>query len=102
MVSFLGVPIRVRGVVFGPDGALAGMRAGSILVDHTTASAVVAREIASACAERGVGFIDAPVSGGQAGAENGQLTVMCGGNDEAVFAPLCRLETRTNALIQPG
>jgi 3-hydroxyisobutyrate dehydrogenase len=76
----------VRSVVFGPDGVLAGLAAGGVLVDHTTASAVVARELASACAERGVGFVDAPVSGGQAGAENGQLTVMCGSNDEAVFA----------------
>ncbi|MGA1390198.1 MAG: NAD(P)-dependent oxidoreductase [Ilumatobacteraceae bacterium] len=76
----------VRSVVFGDDGILAGLKSGGILVDHTTASAVVARELAAACAERGVGFIDAPVSGGQAGAENGQLTVMCGGNDEAVFS----------------
>ena len=76
----------VRSVVFGDDGILAGLKSGGVLVDHTTASAVVARELASACAERGVGFIDAPVSGGQAGAENGQLTVMCGGNDEGVFA----------------
>ncbi|MGA1407433.1 MAG: NAD(P)-dependent oxidoreductase [Ilumatobacteraceae bacterium] len=76
----------VRSVVFGDDGILAGLKSGGVLVDHTTASAVVARELAAACAERGVGFIDAPVSGGQAGAENGQLTVMCGGNDEAVFS----------------
>lgn len=64
------------------DGALASMRRGSILVDHTTASATIARELAAACAERGVGFVDAPVSGGQAGAENGTLTVMCGGEQE--------------------
>ena len=76
----------VRSVVFCDEGILAGLKSGGVLVDHTTASAVVARELAAACAERGVGFIDAPVSGGQAGAENGQLTVMCGGNDEAVFA----------------
>ncbi|MGA0709772.1 MAG: NAD(P)-dependent oxidoreductase [Ilumatobacteraceae bacterium] len=76
----------VRSVVFGDDGILAGLKSGGVLVDHTTASAVVARELAAACAERGVGFIDAPVSCGQAGAENGQLTVMCGGNDEAVFS----------------
>jgi len=61
------------------------MRPGSILVDHTTASADMAREIATACAERGVGFVDAPVSGGQAGAQNGALTVMCGCDDPAVF-----------------
>jgi 3-hydroxyisobutyrate dehydrogenase-like beta-hydroxyacid dehydrogenase len=65
--------------------ALTTMRAGTILVDHTTASATVAREIHAAAAARGVGFLDAPVSGGQAGAENGKLTIMVGG-DQAVFA----------------
>jgi 3-hydroxyisobutyrate dehydrogenase-like beta-hydroxyacid dehydrogenase len=62
------------------------MRPGTVLVDHTTASAGLARELSGACAERGVGFVDAPVSGGQAGAENGQLTVMCGSDTEAVYA----------------
>ena len=75
----------VRQVLLGADGALAGMAPGSVLVDHTTASADVAREVAAACVDRGVGFVDAPVSGGQAGAENGALTVMCGCDDEAVF-----------------
>ena len=75
----------LRSVVFGDDGALAGMAEGSTLVDHTTASAAVAREIAAAAAESGIGFVDAPVSGGQAGAQNGQLSIMCGG-DPAVFA----------------
>ena len=75
----------VREVVLGPNGALDAMAPGTILVDHTTASAGVARELAGACAERGVGFVDAPVSGGQAGAENGQLTVMCGCDDAEVF-----------------
>jgi 3-hydroxyisobutyrate dehydrogenase-like beta-hydroxyacid dehydrogenase len=75
----------LRSVVFGDDGALAGMAEGSTLVDHTTASAAVAREIAAAAAELGIGFVDAPVSGGQAGAQNGQLSIMCGG-DPAVFA----------------
>ena len=69
----------LRSVVTGESGALAGMKAGSILVDHTTASAGIARELAAASADGGVGFLDAPVSGGQAGAENGQLTVMVGG-----------------------
>lgn len=72
----------VRSVVLGADGALAAMRRGAVLVDHTTASADVARELAAACAAHGVGFVDAPVSGGQAGAQNGQLTVMCGGEQE--------------------
>lgn len=83
----------VRSVALGEDGAIAGMagargdeRAGdSILVDHTTTSAILARELDAAAGAHGIGFLDAPVSGGQAGAENGQLTVMVGG-DEAVYA----------------
>ena len=75
----------VRSVVFGADGVLAGLVKGGILVDHTTASATLARELSASCAERGVGFVDAPVSGGQAGAENGQLSVMCGADDQQVF-----------------
>jgi 3-hydroxyisobutyrate dehydrogenase-like beta-hydroxyacid dehydrogenase len=75
----------VRDVAYGSDGALAGAEAGAVLVDHTTASAGVARELAEAAAEFGVGFVDAPVSGGQAGAERGQLTVMCGADDEAFY-----------------
>jgi 3-hydroxyisobutyrate dehydrogenase-like beta-hydroxyacid dehydrogenase len=71
--------------MYGPDGALSGAAAGAVLVDHTTASAEVAKELAEACAEFGVGFVDAPVSGGQAGAENGQLTIMCGADDEAFY-----------------
>jgi len=74
----------LRSVVLGAEGALAGMTAGAILVDNTTASATVAREIGAAASAKGVGFLDAPVSGGQAGAENGQLTVMVGG-DPATF-----------------
>jgi 3-hydroxyisobutyrate dehydrogenase len=74
----------LRAVVLGPDGAFAGMAEGAILVDHTTASAAVARELHAAARGRGLHFVDAPVSGGQAGAVNGQLTVMCGG-DSAPF-----------------
>lgn len=69
----------LRSVVLGSDGAFSGMSPGSVLVDHTTASADVARELAVLAAERELGFLDAPVSGGQAGAENGVLTVMVGG-----------------------
>jgi 3-hydroxyisobutyrate dehydrogenase-like beta-hydroxyacid dehydrogenase len=69
----------VRSVVYGDSGALAGMKKGSILVDHTTASAIVAREIHAKAKAMGIGFVDAPVSGGQAGAVNGQLGIMCGG-----------------------
>lgn len=74
----------VRSVLYGSDGALAGMKKGAVLVDHTTDSALLARELASKAAAQGCGFLDAPVSGGQSGAEQGVLTVMCGG-DEAVF-----------------
>ena len=90
----------LRQVTIGPDGAFAGMAAGAIFVDHTTASADVARELHAAASAAGFGFIDAPVSGGQAGAENGVLTVMCGGDGPvygqaepviAAFARACRL-----------
>ena len=74
----------LRAVVLGNDGAFAGMKAGAIFVDHTTASADVARELYAAAKALGLAFVDAPVSGGQAGAENGALTVMCGG-DQAPF-----------------
>jgi len=70
----------VRAVLFGDDGVLRGIGDGSIIVDHTTASAVVAHEVCDAAASRNVGFLDAPLSGGQAGAENGQLTIMAGGD----------------------
>jgi 3-hydroxyisobutyrate dehydrogenase-like beta-hydroxyacid dehydrogenase len=74
----------LRSVVLGENGAFAGMAPGAVFVDHTTASADVARELSKAALERGLQFIDAPVSGGQAGAQNGALTVMCGG-DAATF-----------------
>jgi len=74
----------VRAVMTGPDGALGGIAPGAVLVDHTTASASLARELDGVARDAGAGFLDAPVSGGQAGAENGQLTIMVGG-DEAAF-----------------
>lgn len=74
----------LRSVTLGPDGAFGGMQAGAVFVDHTTASARVARELAASAQHMGLQFIDAPVSGGQAGAQNGMLTVMCGG-DAAAF-----------------
>lgn len=73
----------LRSVVLGPEGAFAGMKRGALFVDHTTASADVARELFAKGRELGIRFVDAPVSGGQAGAQNGQLTVMCGGEQEA-------------------
>ena len=91
----------VRSVVYGDNGALAGMKKGSILVDHTTASAILAREIHAKAKEKGVGFVDAPVSGGQAGAVNGQLGIMCGG-EEPVFAkakPVIDVYAKMAALI---
>jgi len=95
----------IRSVVFGENGALAGMKKGSVLVDHTTASAVIAKELFEKTRERGIGFIDAPVSGGQAGAVNGQLGIMCGG-EEAVFArakPVIDVYAKMAALIgAPG
>ena len=78
----------LRQVTLGPDGAFAAMKKGSVFVDHTTASAEIARELYKAGKERGFDVIDAPVSGGQAGAENGMLTVMCGGDAE----PFARAE----------
>jgi 3-hydroxyisobutyrate dehydrogenase len=75
----------LRAVTIGPKGAFAAMAPGSVFIDHTTASAEVARELDRAAKDRGLFFIDAPVSGGQAGAENGQLAVMAGG-DETAFA----------------
>jgi len=94
----------VGSVVFGDNGALAGMASNGILVDHTTASAEIAREIAAAAAERKVGFLDAPVSGGQAGAENARLTVMVGG-EQGVFdraKPVIDTYARACVLMGPA
>jgi len=90
----------LREVVTGANGAFEGMKSGAVFIDHTTASAGVAQELHAAGKEKGIGFLDAPVSGGQAGAENGVLTVMVGGDDEPyrkaaplidAFARACRL-----------
>jgi len=95
----------VLAVTTGADGVLETMGEGTVLVDHTTASAVIAREVHAAAAAQGVGFVDAPISGGQAGAENGVLTVMCGG-DQADFdrvAPVIDAYSRAcNLLGGPG
>ena len=91
----------VRSVVYGDNGALADMKKGAILVDHTTASAIVAREVFAKAKERGIGFVDAPVSGGQAGAVNGQLGIMCGG-EQADFdraKPVIDVYAKMAALI---
>jgi 3-hydroxyisobutyrate dehydrogenase len=90
----------LRDVTLGPNGAFHGMKTGAVFVDHTTASAEIARELYAEAKTRGFDFIDAPVSGGQAGAENGVLTVMCGGDAEpyapaekviAAYARMCKL-----------
>jgi 3-hydroxyisobutyrate dehydrogenase len=79
----VGNDADLRAVTLGPDGAFQAMQAGAVFVDHTTASADIARELDAAASARGLAFIDAPVSGGNLGAINGMLTVMCGGNAEA-------------------
>lgn len=81
----VGDDADVREVVLGDNGILSGLAAGGVIVDHTTTSAEVAREMSKACAAVGVAFIDAPVSGGQAGAENGVLTVMCGSDSPEAY-----------------
>ncbi|WP_405222911.1 NAD(P)-dependent oxidoreductase [Lentisalinibacter sediminis] len=94
----------VRAVVLGEDGVLAGLGEGGILVDHTTASAAMARELAAAAGDAGAGFLDAPVSGGQAGAEHGTLTVMAGG-DPAVYEraePVIDIYARRCRLMGPA
>lgn len=94
----------VRQVTQGPDGAFQGMAPGAVFVDHTTASADLARELASDAASRGFGFVDAPVSGGQAGAENGQLTIMCGGTPEdfAKAEPVMAAYAKQARLLGPA
>ena len=102
--SCVGNDDDLRSVCYGEDGILAGLAKGAVLVDNTTASADVARELAQAAADQGCGFIDAPVSGGQAGAENGVLTVMCGG-EEAVYeraAPVIDAYARMCKLLGPA
>ncbi len=99
VMACVGNDDDLRDVCTGPDGAFAGMGEGTIFVDHTTVSAAVTRELYAAAAATGIGFVDAPVSGGQAGAENGALSVMCGGGEAdfaraepviAAYARICR------------
>lgn len=94
----------VRSVVLGEDGIFAGAAAGSIVVDHTTASADLARHLQTQAAERGLGFLDAPVSGGQAGADNGALTIMVGGEQATYDAalPLLQVYARRVSLLGPA
>ncbi|MDA0275058.1 MAG: NAD(P)-dependent oxidoreductase [Proteobacteria bacterium] len=95
----------IRSVVYGDNGALAGLKRGAVLVDQTTASAIIARELHAKCKAMGIGFIDAPVSGGQAGAVNGQLGIMCGGDgvDFDRAKPILDIYAKSCALIgAPG
>jgi len=94
----------VREVTLGESGALQSMSPGSVLVDHTTASATLARELHAAAGERQVGFLDAPLSGGQAGAENGQLTIMVGGDDDVFerVRPVMESYAKAITLIGPA
>ena len=102
--SCVGNDDDLRQVTTGQDGAFATMKPGAILIDHTTASADVARELHAAATERGLAFIDAPVSGGQAGAEGGKLTVMCGGDEEAyrTAEPAIRCFAKAVRLMGPA
>ena len=94
----------LRQVTTGPDGAFSTMKRGAVFIDHTTASALVARELHAVAKQHGLGFIDAPVSGGQAGAENGVLTVMCGGDpdDYTKAEPLITHFSRMCKLLGPA
>ncbi len=100
----VGNDADLRSVTVAKHGAFTAMKKGALFIDHTTASAEVARDLATAADESGFGFLDAPVSGGQAGAENGQLTVMCGGN-KAAFAkaePLIKAYAKACQLMGPA
>jgi 3-hydroxyisobutyrate dehydrogenase-like beta-hydroxyacid dehydrogenase len=106
VMACVGNDDDLRQVCLGPDGAFAGMAKGAIFVDHTTVSAQVTRELAALAASQGFGFVDAPVSGGQAGAENGALSIMCGGPEGdyaaaepvmAAYARICRRLGETGA-----
>ena len=100
--SCVGNDDDVRDVLLGPDGALNGTAPGAVIVDHTTASAQLARQIHSIAAEKSVGFLDAPVSGGQAGAESGQLTVMVGGDVDVFGLARPFMESYARAVTHIG
>jgi 3-hydroxyisobutyrate dehydrogenase len=104
VMACVGNDNDLRAIALGADGVLAGMKAGAVFVDHTTASAEVARELNAEAGKRGFGFVDAPVSGGQAGAENGVLTVMCGGDEKAYAAaePVIASYARMCKLLGPA
>lgn len=92
----------LRSVVLGPDGAFAGMKPGAVFIDHTTASADIARELQEKAVALGLDFLDAPVSGGQAGAENGALTIMVGGNDGSFAAAEPVMQAYAKMIVHLG
>lgn len=98
----VGADADVRAVSYGDDGVLATMAEGAVLVDHTTASAELARELGEACAAKNIGFVDAPISGGQAGAENGALSVMCGGEQADFDKALALVDAYSSAVTLVG
>ena len=100
--SCVGNDDDIRDVMFGPTGIVDAMSVGSVVVDHTTSSATIAREIAAAAAQRSVDFLDAPVSGGQAGAEAGQLTIMLGGDANVVSRATPVLHSYAKAVTHIG
>ena len=102
VMTCVGNDRDLEDVTLGAHGVLQGMSAGSVLIDHTTASADMARTLAAACRARGIGFVDAPVSGGQQGAENGQLTIMCGGDDEDVARASQAMQAYARAITHLG
>lgn len=102
VMTCVGNDQDLEAVTLGSNGVLHGMDPGSILIDHTTASADMARTLAAACRERGIGFVDAPVSGGQQGAQHGQLTIMCGGDDEHVARATQAMQAYARAITHMG
>ena len=102
VMACVGNDDDLRSVVLGEAGAFAGMAEGAVFVDHTTVSAIVTKELAGTGAGRGIGWVDAPVSGGQAGAENGQLAIMCGGEDAQFAAAEPVMEAYAKAIVHFG
>ncbi|HTN15964.1 MAG TPA: NAD(P)-dependent oxidoreductase [Sphingomonadaceae bacterium] len=102
VITCVGNDADLAQVVLGEDGALAAMAPGSLYIDHTTVSADIARRIAAEAQTRGILAVDAPVSGGQAGAESGKLSIMCGGTDEALAAAMPVMEAYAARIVHVG
>lgn len=102
VISCVGNDDDLADVMFGPDGALGAMKPGALVIDHTTVSAMIARRLDAEARERGLLFLDAPVSGGQAGAENGKLAIMCGGSAQAMDAAHAVMETYGARVVHVG